>query len=91
MAYPPLTPVDATTLAKVVALVDAQAKVRWATDEDRHARYGTARHFVTSATDFRSTEADLRDQWLRITTDTGFETALSVAWLMEHPGYFAAV
>ncbi len=91
MSHPPLTPVDVTTLAKVVALVATQAKVRWTTDEDGDIRYGTARHFVSSATDFSSTDADLRDRWLRITTDTGFDAALSVAWLMEHPGYFAAV
>ncbi len=91
MAHLPLTPAAVTVLAKIVALVESQAKVRWAFDEDGDIRYGTARHFVVSATDFSSTDADLRDRWLRITTDTGFDAALSVAWLMEHPGYFAAV
>lgn len=87
----PLTPADVVTLAEVVHLVEAGAKVRWANDEDGEVRYGTARHFVASATDFSFGSAvDLRDRFVRITTNTGFETALSVAWLMEHPGYFAA-
>ena len=90
MAHSPLTAADVTTLADVVRLVDAKSKVKWANDDDSEVRYGTARHFVASETDFNFGTGDLRDRWVRITTDMGFETALSVAWLMEHPGYFVA-
>ncbi len=65
-------PADVVTLAEVVHLVDAGAKVRCATDEDGEIRYGTAWHFVTSPADFNVGIADLRDRLVRTTTNMGF-------------------
>ena len=66
-------PADVVTLAEVVHLVDAGARVRCANDEDGEIRYGTARHFVTSPANFNVGTADLRDRLVRIPTNMGFD------------------
>lgn len=85
-----LTQQDVIALAAV--LLTAGKKVAYLVGGNAH--YGHARHVVVSADNygFPSADADIREAYLRITTQSGFEVAYPVAALAEsskHGEYMA--
>ena len=60
------------------------AKVRWLADDGHTIREGTARHIVQSPENFGfiRDDQDVRDAYLRITSSTGMEYAVSIKRLM---------
>ena len=75
---------DVLALAEIVSAASESAKVAWVNGQG-DVMYGTARHIVRGADDyaFLGTNQDVRDGFLRITSQQGFDHALSVRYLMN--------
>lgn len=85
-----LTVEDAWLLGQLVKHVGRGSFVELAVDvKDKEGDFrrfsGTLRHFVTSPDNFGfpGNKVDLRDQYVRVTTETGWETVFSVAGYLE--------
>lgn len=72
-------------LHTIVDAASRSAKVRWLGDDSYTIHEGTARHIVQSPENFGfiGSDQDVRDAYLRITSVTGMEYAVSVRRLMS--------
>lgn len=82
------TPISIPQVFQLHTIVDAasrSAKVRWLGDDSYTIHEGTARHIVQSPENFGfiGSDQDVRDAYLRITSLTGMEYAVSVRRLMS--------
>jgi hypothetical protein len=79
-----LTIADVIALGTVVDAASQSAKVAWVDPDTGDIRYGTARHIVVSPDNygFLPRDTDVRDGYLRVTTRSGFDVALSVRALI---------
>lgn len=82
------TPITIPQVFQLYDIVDAaarSAKVRWLGDDSYTIHEGTARHIVQSPENFGfiGSDQDVRDAYLRITSLTGMEYAVSVRRLMS--------
>lgn len=83
-----MEPISISQIFHLYAIVDAasrNAKVRWLGDDGYTIHEGTARHIVQSPDNFGfiGSDQDVRDAYLRITSTTGMEHAVSVRRLMN--------
>ena len=81
-------PVTVPQIHQLYVITDAasrSAKVRWLGDDSYTIHEGTARHIVQSPDNFGFLrgDQDVRDAYLRITSVTGMEYAVSIRRLME--------
>ena len=78
---------DVNQLWVILDAASRSAKVRWLADDDETILSGTARHIVRGSEPhewyFISRDQDLRDAFLRITSQTGLEHAVPVRRLMK--------
>lgn len=84
--HPPLTSAFAFLLGDLLNWVTQKQKVAYSTDNGATIRTGTLRHLVVGPDNFNFSghrDADVRDSWVRITTDTGVEDALPVTQIVE--------
>lgn len=82
------TPITIPQIFQLHTIVDAasrNARVRWLGDDSHTIHEGTARHIVQSPDNFGfiGSDQDVRDAYLRITSLTGMEYAVSVRRLMH--------
>jgi hypothetical protein len=80
-------PVTIPQIWQLHTITDAasrSAKVRWLGDDGHTIHQGTARHVVQSPENFGfiRPDQDVRDAYLRITSVTGMEYAVSIRRLM---------
>lgn len=81
--HPPLTSAFAFLLGDLLNWVTQKQKVAYSTDDGATIRTGTLRHLVAGPGDFNFHTGDVRDAWVRITTDTGVEDALPITQIVE--------
>ena len=80
-----LTLHDAVNLSTIVDAAITGARVRWLDEASGDVRSGTARSIGRGLVDgasFLTDRDDVRDGFLRVTTDTGWEAFLPVADLV---------
>jgi hypothetical protein len=82
---PTLTVSDVFALAKIVTASQHESRVGMARDGGEDPWTGTARHLVTSQTNwgFPSPASDIRDAYVRIAWRNGLDTAYPITQLVQ--------
>lgn len=91
MTHPAFTMRDVYAMSTIVEMAEKHHRViRLLPELNQLVVYGTARHICDPEGNFIPPKADVRDYFLRVTTNTGFEAFWPITELIEdvHSGTF---